>query len=379
MLPNWCQEINKGTTIGELHKWIVTVKDRQRKFLTHFSDFQNDYSKLDDAEKYIDEALTTYIKNSLKSHKSGEVSAEGAKRVASFIGLASLALKSYHCPKPLNHHVKLFHTALHWTMDETLSKTQLGQAFLVDLFARCGPDDYRNNLAADLKEFIKDGAFREEDKETNHRMLLVPLIHVLGNSSNELVSHEEIFPSTKKNETSRNWKAWFRKLIPFITIDPELPAMLVEILSDEELNDFLQFGETFTEFHNRIPLRHILRVVSTKADVSKFIELLSKCIRKRQEYNIPMGPLNDKGGSRDLVLKILPQISFTNTGSVMEASIELLSFAGHDLEDNPVSTEEWENLKTVLDKIARTLGGFKLEKSENGFDAFSSKERKVQC
>jgi len=44
--------------------------------------------------------------------------------------------------------------------------------------------------------------------------------------------------------------------------------MLVEILSDEELNDFLQFGETFTEFHNRIPLRHILRVVSTKADVS---------------------------------------------------------------------------------------------------------------
>jgi len=55
MLPNWCQEINKGTTIGELHKWIVTVKDRQRKFLTHFSDFQNDYSKLDDAEKYIDE------------------------------------------------------------------------------------------------------------------------------------------------------------------------------------------------------------------------------------------------------------------------------------------------------------------------------------
>jgi len=58
-----------------------------------------------------------------------------------------------------------------------------------------------SNLAADLKEFIKDGAFREEDKETNHRMLLVPLIHVLGNSSNELVSHEEIFPSTKKNET----------------------------------------------------------------------------------------------------------------------------------------------------------------------------------
>jgi len=90
-------------------------------------------------------------------------------------------------------------------------------------------------------------------------------------------------------------------------------------------------------------------------------------------------PLNEKGGSRDLVLKILLRISFTNTGSVMEASIELLSFAGHDLEDNPISTEDWENLKAVLDKIARTLGGFKLEKSENGFDAFSSKERKVQC
>jgi len=66
----------------------------------------------------------------------------------------------------------------------------------------------------------------------------------------------------------RNWKAWFRKLIPFITIDPELPAMLVEILSDEELEDFLRFREEVSHLHNRIPLQHILRVVSTKTNVS---------------------------------------------------------------------------------------------------------------
>jgi len=51
-------------------------------------------------------------------------------------------------------------------------------------------------------------------------------------------------------------------------IDPELPATLVEILSDEELKDFLHFREEVSYFHAGIPLQHILRVVSTKEDVS---------------------------------------------------------------------------------------------------------------
>jgi len=84
-----------------------------------------------------------YIKNTLESHKSGEVSAEGAKRVASFIGLASQALKTYHLPKPLNDNLKSFRKVLHWTLDEVLPKTELGETFLPNLYARCGSNGYR--------------------------------------------------------------------------------------------------------------------------------------------------------------------------------------------------------------------------------------------
>jgi len=61
--------------------------------------------------------------------------------------------------------------------------------------------------------------------------------------------------------------------------------MLVEILSNEELIEFLQFGEKVAEFHLKIPLQHILRVVSTKADVSvnnssTFTSYAWLCLRK---------------------------------------------------------------------------------------------------
>ncbi|KAF6023035.1 hypothetical protein EB796_018648 [Bugula neritina] len=378
MLPDWCQEINKGTTVEDLHKQILTVRERQRQFLAHFSDNYNE-EYFYDSEGYVDEALAMYIKNTLESHKSGEVSAEGAKRVASFIGLASQALKTYHLPKPLNDNLKSFRKVLHWTLDEVLPKTELGETFLPNLYARCGSNGYRNKLAADLKTFINDTAFREVDKETNHWMLLVPLIHTLGDVSNNSAFHKEIVHSFQKIKTKRNWKAWFRRLIPFITIDPELPAMLVEILSDEELEDFLRFREEVSHLHNRIPLQHILRVVSTKTNVSKFSELLPRCIEKRREYSIPMSLSNNiEGGNRDLVLEILQRINFTeNDANIINASIELLPFAVKDSKDNPISTEDWENLKAVLDKIAAALKVFQLEKSENGFDAFSSKEKEL--
>jgi len=93
---------------------------------------------------------------------------------------------------------------------------------------------------------------------------------------------------------------------------------------------------------------------------------------------------NIEGKSRGLVLEILQRINFTGNdvvqnANIIKASIELLSFAVKDSKDNPISTENWKNLKALLDKIAAALKVFKLGKSENGFDAFSSSEKEVKC
>jgi len=58
MLPDWCQKINNGTTVEDLHKQIHTVRKSQRQFLTHFSDKKDQYIKDFEAETYVDKVWT---------------------------------------------------------------------------------------------------------------------------------------------------------------------------------------------------------------------------------------------------------------------------------------------------------------------------------
>jgi len=62
MLPNWCDEINRDKTIENLCKWIMSVRDRQKVYISRFplhnkSPHQNEEDRTKAAEERVDQVL----------------------------------------------------------------------------------------------------------------------------------------------------------------------------------------------------------------------------------------------------------------------------------------------------------------------------------
>jgi len=62
MLPDWCDEINRGKTIENLYKWIMSVRDRQKVYISRFpshneSPHQDKEHRTKTAEGRVDQVL----------------------------------------------------------------------------------------------------------------------------------------------------------------------------------------------------------------------------------------------------------------------------------------------------------------------------------
>lgn len=63
MLPNWTEEIAKGTTIYKLASWVQQALDRQKECITRFHDYTQSYDSQKDAaaKQLVDKVRVTFV------------------------------------------------------------------------------------------------------------------------------------------------------------------------------------------------------------------------------------------------------------------------------------------------------------------------------